>query len=190
MVAKAGLALVLAGALLAGGAQARVQSHAYWTAVQSATAIREGHGRRHLAVFFDPNCPYCHRLYVALQPLIGPRHLTVSWIPVGILTLSSYGKAAGLLRAADPVAALAQDERGFGPTGGDVVPRRAIAPVAAELAANADLLTQGGGRGVPFLVFATSTGVESLTGLPPTPRLLALLGSLAPVRTSQKTAAP
>lgn len=192
MVTKRGWVWVLVAALLAGRAVAGLQSPAYWAAVQSAAAIREGHGPRQLAIFFDPNCPYCHHLYEALQPLIGPHHLTVSWIPVGILTLTSYGKAAALLRAPDARAALARDERGFGPTGGDVVPRRATPKVAAELAANAALLSRGGGEGVPFLVFVTPTGVRTLTGLPPRPRLQALLGQLVSrtVKPTAETAAP
>ncbi|MDA8389798.1 MAG: thioredoxin fold domain-containing protein [Gammaproteobacteria bacterium] len=173
------LGLVLCAVIAS--AHARVVASGYWTRLQTATGIREGHGPTALVVFFDPNCPYCHRLYDKLQPLLRTHPLAVQWIPVGILTLSSFGKAAALLKARDPQAALAAAENGFGPGGGAIVPRRATPSIAQALRTNERLLGEGGARGVPFLVYRDPAGsVHTITGDPPTVRLQRLWATPTP----------
>lgn len=71
-----------------------------------ATWIAEGQGRRIVYVFFDPNCPSCQLLYKNLRTFIGSHSLQLRWIPVAIVNVTSLGKAAAILQAPDPVAAL------------------------------------------------------------------------------------
>ncbi len=161
----------------------------YWTRLQAATSIREGHGPVAFVVFFDPNCPYCHHLYEQMQPLLAAHPMSVKWIPVGILTMSSFGKAAALLRAHDPLAALAASENGFGPAGGATAPRRATPPVAQALRTNEGLLGAGGAQGVPFVVYRATDGrAHTIMGDPPASALRALLA--ATPKTKRRTATP
>jgi hypothetical protein len=68
-------------------------------ATKGATWIAEGNGPRLVYIFFDPNCPFCHKLYQEARPWVGRDGLQLRWIPVGILMPSSAGKAAAILEA-------------------------------------------------------------------------------------------
>jgi len=126
-------------------------SEAHW--------IQQGHGKRLMYIFIDPNCPYCHRLYSELQPRIGPDDLTVRWIVVGILTTTSAGKAAAILSAKDPGAALERSERGFsGQGGGGIEETLPDDKTKAALEANQKLLSATGATGVPTIVFRNGQG--------------------------------
>ena len=159
-----------------------------WTFVRHTAAIREGRNPVRLYVFFDPNCPYCHDLYETLQPIIGSEKLGVGWVPVGILALSSYGKAAALLEAAHPAAAMARMEAGFHGGRGAIRPRRATAPVARALLYNIHLFEAAGAQGVPFLVYKTRADhVHTVTGEPPATVLADIASRIAPARRSPKS---
>ncbi|MHB8533933.1 MAG: thioredoxin fold domain-containing protein [Sulfuricaulis sp.] len=116
--------------------------------------IAEGKGKRILYVFVDPNCPYCHELFEALQPEIKPRDLQVRFIVAGYLTTTSQGKAAAILTAKDPLAALKYNERNFGRRGfgGGIDETLASDKTIAELAVNYKLLMATGSTGVPAMV--------------------------------------
>lgn len=101
---------VLAAAFLFFVPIANASSQQLLRGAQEAVAVSEGHGPRVVYVFFDPNCAYCHLLYGTFQPLIRRDQLTVHWIPVGIVSPSSLGKAAAILDARSPAAALAYNE--------------------------------------------------------------------------------
>jgi hypothetical protein len=49
-----------------------------------------------IAVFLDPNCSICHRLYRELQPLVKAHKVAVWVVPVGVIQPTSLGKAAHL----------------------------------------------------------------------------------------------
>lgn len=175
---KFGIALCLIAVAVYGpGAHARREPRLLWTRLKNAALISEGTGQRRLYVFFDPDCPYCHRLYEDLQPLIGPKGLKVGWVPVGILKISSFGKAAHLLEAKSPWQALARAENGYrGERGLAVTPRRATVKIAADLMRNAHLLRSAGGNGVPFLVYKDQEGlVRATVGDPPGGALLRII---------------
>ena len=163
-----------------------------WTFVRHTAAIREGRNPVRLYVFFDPNCPYCHDLYETLQPIIGSEKLGVGWVPVGILALSSYGKAAALLEAAHPAAAMARMEAGFHEGHGAIRPRRATALVARGLLYNFRLFEAVGAQGVPFLVYKTRAGhVHTVTGDPPDSALADIVARLSGrPKSTPRTATP
>lgn len=144
---------------------------ALYRALRGATAITEGHGRRVVYDFFDPNCPYCHILYEHLQGLIKPYHLTLYEIPVGYLTPSSTGKAAALLEARDPRAALRAAEAHYSwKTGSSIAPRPVSPKVQKELAYNLKLDTRTVGFPlVPILVYQKTDGTIRIvnSGAPP-----------------------
>lgn len=78
-----------------------------------ATWVAEGEGRRIVYVFFDPNCPSCQLLYRNLRTFIASGDLQVRWIPVALLDPTSLGKAAAILEAPDPAAALRHNEERY-----------------------------------------------------------------------------
>ncbi len=66
-----------------------------------------------LYVFADPNCIFCYRFYKMAEPLVSSGRLQLRWVMVAFLQSSSAAKAAAILSASDPRAALHQDEDRF-----------------------------------------------------------------------------
>lgn len=121
--------------------------------------ITEGRSPRIMYVFFDPNCPYCHYLYGVSQHFVRSDLVEVRWIPVGFLEPSSVGKAAAILEAKDPHAALARNENGYHRPGGggiqEVLPSRAA---QAQLDRNLALFKETGAGGVPLIMWEDRSG--------------------------------
>lgn len=143
--------------------------------IHQATWITDGHGPHVVYIFFDPNCPYCHRLYVETRSWVKRGALQVRWIPIGVLTTTSAGKAAALLSAKDRLAALRQNEDHYkrGDGGGGIA-ENLLAPdrVYRELKANLALLSRTGSANVPVMLFETDEGGPLLiVGAPPPARL-------------------
>ena len=152
-------------------------------AIHQADSITEGHGRKPLYVFMDPNCPYCHKLFERLQPQIGPNNLTVHWIVVGILRRTSPGKAVAILGAPDPLRALKTNEYHFhlATGGGAIRPVPVAGRAGQELRMNEHLFNEAGADGVPVLLYRNVQGkVVMLQGL--SPSAAALQHVLAAVR--------
>jgi thiol:disulfide interchange protein DsbG len=118
--------------------------------IWQTSAATQGSGPRVVDVFFDPNCPYCHKLYDDLQPWVGKQGLQLRWIPVAVLAPSSEGKAAAMLQSADRARALARNEDDYDEnpragSGGGLVPAAQVAPATrAELARNLKVLHAAG----------------------------------------------
>jgi thiol:disulfide interchange protein DsbG len=149
--------------------------------IDQATWITEGSGKHIVYIFFDPNCPHCHKLYETLRPLIARRDLQLRWVPVAMLTDTSLGKAAAILQAADPLSALQMNEDDFGLS--DLGPGGAITPAAVisdrtrlNLAANLSLLQGQNLFVVPVVVFRATDGQGLMFfGVPATENLNRLL---------------
>ncbi|MBN6739406.1 thioredoxin fold domain-containing protein [Acidithiobacillus sp. MC6.1] len=144
--------------------------HAHW--------IAQGHGPHVLYVIFDPNCPYCHVLYDELQPRIQPDQLTVRYVPVGYLAPSSFGKAAAILEAKNPLAAIQKNETGFNVTSHDgAIPE--ILPNTAStnaLHSNMGILKATGQKIVPTLIYTRRDNtVKIIKGTPDQADLPAVL---------------
>jgi thiol:disulfide interchange protein DsbG len=90
---------------------------------------------------------------------------------VGVLMESSPGKAASILAAPDPAAALDRNERGFSPEtgyGAAIDDPLADDAVMAKLKHNVELLRLTGSEAVPTLVFHVTDGTAVIvTGAPP-----------------------
>ena len=140
--------------------------------IKQATWIRDGKSAHVMYAFFDPNCPYCHKVFDMLRPQVERGEVEVRWIPVGYLMLTSLGKAATMLEDKNPTEALYRNERGFsqetGTFGGveeEPVPRE---DTLRKLAANLNLLKRSGFEAVPALVFRGKNGKADLVrGAPP-----------------------
>ncbi|MGD8842075.1 MAG: thioredoxin fold domain-containing protein [Gammaproteobacteria bacterium] len=149
--------------------------------IDQATWVAEGKGKHIVYIFFDPDCPYCHKLYNELRPLVAERDLQLRWIPVGMLAATSLGKAAAILQAADPLAALHTNEDNFnfsdGGPGGGIAPAATISEqTRLNLAANLSPLQEQNLFAVPVAVFRARDGRGFMfQGAPPDKTLSQLL---------------
>lgn len=140
-----------------------------------------------LTELFDPNCIYCHHLYRALAPEIAAGHLRVRYVLVGVVKPSSLPRAAAILAAKDPAAALAQDEAHFdvnNEEGGYPPDKVMDAAAKAVVDANNALFDKMGANGTPALLYCTSASheVQMVEGMPKdAPGFIAQLAS-APAR--------
>lgn len=148
-----------------------------------STWLRDGQSKHVIYVFFDPNCPYCHKLYEALRDPVALGETELRWIPVGVARESSLGKAAAILEAKDPIDAFHYNEQHFtlddGKLGGideEFLPRQ---ETLQKLADNLSLLKKAGAVAVPAMLFRTRDGVARyVPGAPPATTLEEILRSL------------
>lgn len=128
-------------------------------------------------VFFDTSCPHCAHLWQAAQPLA--RRLKWVWLPVGLLRPQSLTQGAAILGAADPAAAMAENEkRLLARQGGLAVDTPPAEALLAQVKANTALFDRLGGESVPLMLYrhARSGNYGSHVGAASTEELAALLG--------------
>jgi len=159
--------------LPAAKAQTARQAEGALAQIGKATFIAEGDGKRPIYIFFDPNCPFCHQLYIKLRPFVGKDDVQFRWIPLGMLTASSLPKAAAILQASDPLQAFYKNEDDYdfaanGQPGGGIEPAQTITPkVRDELAANLALYNSQKLFGVPVVIWRKPDGrADMLIGVP------------------------
>ena len=152
-------------------------------ALQQGRWVAEGnaHPKHVLYVFMDANCPYCHRLWLALKTYYHDG-LQVRNVLVGIISPSSPGKAASVLGARDPAAQLRINEQRWGSRsdgGGGIAPLALpSAQVMDALTHNQMLMQAFGISGTPGLVYIDVAGnVHVLAGVPATPALAEIVRS-------------
>lgn len=159
-------------------ASAPVLDDATWTALGKTRYIAEGatHPRRIVYVFTDTECPYCHKLWAATQPLLAGGDVQVRHILVAVISPTSPYRAAAILQAADPLAALRQHEQSFGRS--TVVPAKTLAPaIEAALVANGELMDKLGVQGTPATVYRDADGtIHMAAGMLPDAQLKAIFG--------------
>jgi thiol:disulfide interchange protein DsbG len=114
-------------------------------------------------VITDANCPYCHDLWLSLQPLY-TRGLQVRYVMVGIISSDSPGKAAAIIEARNPSLALDRNERQWArlpdDLGGGIPPLQRPKPAtAAALRANEQLMHDLGAQGTPALIYRSGDHV-------------------------------
>ena len=108
-----GLAIFLNTAAITHAAAPSSRVDAVLAAAPQAAWIAEGEGDRIVYVFFDPNCPSCQYLYKSLRRFVESRGVRLRWIPVAVVDATSAGKAAAILEAEDPRAALRRNEENY-----------------------------------------------------------------------------
>lgn len=151
---------------------------AAWAELAKASWIAEGatHPKRIVYVFTDTECPYCHKLWAATQPLLAGGDVQVRHVMVAVIAPQSRGRAAAILDAADPQAALQQHERSFGHS--TVTPQPSVpAATASRIDANNALMEKLGIHGTPATLYKDADGqVRMLQGMLPEDRLKAIFG--------------
>ncbi len=182
-VAEAALEKTVRGAMTAGA----------WTKLESSHWIEDGKkdAPRTVYVFTDPNCPYCNKFWADARPWVDSGKVVLRHVMVGILTPTSAGKAAALLAAKDPAAALSAYERGHMEQNGKSIASGRVRPLAdaglkpledipadieRKLTANHRLMASLGLQATPAMVWRDANGaVQMRTGAPPS-EIPAILG--------------
>lgn len=143
--------------------------------IDQASWIAEGDSPHIVYIFFDPNCPYCHKVYEATRSWVKSNKLQLRWIPVGILLPTSHGKAVAMLAADDPLKAFYKNEDKYTMGDGGIDEDLGNPEVEKRLSANEALLSRTGIGAVPLLLFHSKDGEPILIqGAPPTDKLPAL----------------
>ena len=143
-----------------------------WIAAGANTAPRV------VYTFTDPNCPYCNKFWNDAQPWIKAGKVQVRHVIVGILGPTSPGKAAALLSAPNPQAALALHEQQH--RSGGIKPLAQIpVNVRTQLEANQELMQQLGFPATPATLYKDADGnIQTVMGAPSGDKLKQVLGPL------------
>jgi len=175
--------ILVSALLLVSSATLAAPTPAQFAEIEKAAHIAEGASKPKstLYVFFDPNCWYCNLTWRALQPY-EKAGLKVHWIPVAFQKPSSTGRAAAIMEARDPVAALRENETKYRATSydGGIKPLAKARPETLKtLAANLALMQKIGAPGTPAVVWQDAKGnigfknamlrlseLPAITGLP------------------------
>ncbi len=157
---------------------AKPMSQAAWAQLENATWVRDGKADapRVVYTFSDPNCPYCNRFWEAARPWVDAGKVQLRHVMVGIIRQDSPGKAAAILDAKDPSAALLENETRFDK--GGIKPMAEVSPrVAGILDDNRELMLSLGFRGTPGIVVMDEQGrVKKYHGMPQANALADVLG--------------
>lgn len=132
---------------------------AMWQRLAAASWIAEGakHPTRIVYEFTDTECPYCHKLWQAAQPMLEKNGVQVRHIMVAVIAPPSAGRAAALLDSPDPVATLHKHENAFGHS--PIEPLAKIpAATARRIQDNNALMQELGIMGTPGVVYKDAAG--------------------------------
>lgn len=156
-----------------------VLDEATWQRLSEASWIAEGakDPKRIVYVFTDTECPYCHHLWKATQPLLADGDVQVRHIMVAVIAPQSPGRAAALLDSPDPTATLHQHENAFGHS--PVVPLKDV-PVATlkRIQANNLLMQDLGIEGTPGIVYKDAEGkIRMVVGMQPPDEVKSIFGN-------------
>lgn len=118
-----------------------------WEQAGELDYITEGQGDKVAYVIFDPQCPYCHKLWEKLRDVVATGGTQVRWIPVAILSEDSNQFAAAIYQANNSRDALTEmNNRTL--TGVKVTEK-----TAEKLERNLQLLRTSGYTGVPTVLY-------------------------------------
>ena len=151
---------------------------ALWSKFANSNYVVSGTEHRPKSVIyaiFDPNCTYCHYLWLALRPYEAAG-LQVRWVPVGFLNEDSLIKAAAVIEGGDRV--LTQLQESF--EGGFRMRFRVSAGLESKLDENRELMHAAHLNGTPGIFYRDRSGhVMKCSGMPKLRALPAITG-LAP----------
>lgn len=155
-----------------------VLPEATWKRLSDATWIAEGasHPKRIVYSFTDTECPYCHKLWQATQPLLAGGDVQVRYVMVAVIAPQSLGRAAAVLEAAEPAAAMRRHEAAFGHS--PITPLQKVpAAVAERIQANNALMAKLGIAGTPGTLYKDSKGrVRMAVGMLPPDQIRRIFG--------------
>ncbi|WP_104202211.1 thiol:disulfide interchange protein DsbG [Billgrantia saliphila] len=153
------------------------QEEKVWQQLEASHWIADGRddAPRVLYTFTDPNCPYCHRFWEATRPWVEAGDVQLRHIMVGILQQDSPAKAASLLGAEDPEAALREHN------GGDeIAPAAQPRDIEDQVFRNNQLFEELGFYATPTTVYYRDERLDRVAGMPDEERLREMMGDEAP----------
>lgn len=145
------------------------QLQSLWSRAEKQKWVAEGSGPRVIYVLFDPNCPYCHRLWGTLREAVQQGKIQVRWLPVAILKEDSKALAAAIYAAKDPSQALAQM------VNHQLQPIRVSDSANKDIAYNLLLLRDAGYTGVPTILYRQAGKIRTSMGFPTDQELATLI---------------
>ena len=149
-----------------------------WKQLEQSTWVGDGKNNapRIVYTFTDPNCPYCNKFWNDARPWITSGKVQLRHVMVAILGPTSPGKAAAILAAKDPQAALTQHEQQHAK--GGIQPLSPIPEkTRAQLEANQKLMQQLGSSATPTTFYKDASGkLQVIQGAPPADMLPKILG--------------
>lgn len=154
----------------------RPQSKVMWEKLQGSSWIADGSDKAEkiVYVFTDPNCPYCKRFWNDARPWVNANKVQLRHIMVGTLGESSQKKAATMLAAKDPKAALQGNESGKKPA---QEAKNIEAKQRQQLDDNQQLMALLGASGTPAILYLDQTGMLQMhPGAPQGEQLIELFG--------------
>lgn len=149
-----------------------------WERLEKSHWILDGDADapRVVYTFTDPNCPYCRQFWEAARPWVEAGEVQLRHIMVGILASNSPAKAASLLGAEDPAAALHAHSDG----GEEITPAAQSREIEEQVYANNQLFDELGMIATPSTLFRDGDRVDRVQGLPSDERLVEVMGGEAP----------
>lgn len=156
-----------------------------WSQLENSNYIVSGTRVRPKSVIyaiFDPDCGYCHSLWLALKPYQAAG-LQVRWIPVGFLGKDSKVKAAAVLDGGEPE--FEQQQWDF--ENGAQVSFSASDDLKSKLDDNRQLMRAAQIRGTPGILYKDASGhVRKCSGMPKLRALPAITGLPAEPQTDPR----
>jgi len=152
---------------------------ALWVRFEQANIVISGAQRDPKGVVYvimDPNCIFCHFLWMALKPYEAAG-LQVRWIPVGFLHQDSAGKAAAVLKGGETAFERMQQEFDEATESAGIAAVEVTPALRAKLDANLALMRDAAVRGTPGIFYKDGSGkVHRRDGMPMLSELPRLTG--------------
>ncbi|RFF27714.1 MULTISPECIES: thiol:disulfide interchange protein DsbG [unclassified Wenzhouxiangella] len=158
------------------------QNEQAWRQLEEADWVIDGDPEAPVVVytFTDPNCPYCHRFRQAGKPWIESGRVQLRHILVGILKEDSLPKAATIMGAESPSAALSENQDRYR-DGGINVNHQLVGDNTSRVRANNQLMSSLGLGATPSTYYLDDSGnVQTKQGAPRPDELEAIMGSERP----------
>lgn len=148
-----------------------------WQDLEQSHWIQDGDpaAPRVLYTFTDPNCPYCVRFWEMARPWVEAGEVQLRHVMVGILQPNSPAKAAALLGADDPAAALHNHSEGE-----SIAPSAQPREIEDQVYRNNQLFDALALLATPTTFYRDGTRVEVLQGIPDSQRLHEAMGGEQP----------
>jgi thiol:disulfide interchange protein DsbG len=157
-----------------------------WAKLKDATWVADGSddAKRVIYMFTDANCPYCHKFWQDARPWVKAGKVQIRHVLVGLLKPSSLPKAAAILAADRPSAALDRSERNYN-DGGIPAMSNPPAGLVKKIGQNTDLMKSLGLYATPTIFYRNANGhVEVKQGVPQGQGLIEVMGSPKPQDTN------
>ncbi|MEQ5801416.1 thiol:disulfide interchange protein DsbG [Halomonas sp. H10-9-1] len=149
-----------------------------WQDLEASHWIADGapDAERIVYTFTDPNCPYCRQFWQEARPWIEAGKVQLRHIMIGVLASDSPAKAAALLGADDPAAAL----NAHSGDGEEVAAGPQSREIEEQVYANNQLFDSLGFMATPTTLFRDGDRVDRIEGVPGPERLEEAMGGPRP----------